>query len=323
VTSSTPKSRLRIGFAVVAIAVVAFSLTAVTAPSGADQPSVVTGTATVEADATVSSLRPDTPLGSEPWLRADLLPERHAFLRFALPHTDGVLTAATLRIWVRDDSGGFGVASVLGDWDESTVTLTTAPLVGPAFAEVGPSGEATWVEIPVPVELASQGTISLALVGASEQKSELASREAQRPPLLDYTLTPPDPGGSPGVTGSTGATGPAPTGPAPTGPAVTGPVPTGPTAAPSTPETPSPTEPAPTQTPTATPSTAPSQPAPPTTDPTIVAAGDIACAPGSSSFDGGAARRTSATCSRRANWWDGWRRPPCSRSATSSTRTER
>ena len=206
---------------VLAVAVTAVVIARDLGPVGVSGDDYRRGTALPSADATVSSDLPETPLGTEPWLRADLTPERRSYLRFRLP-AGSTLVAATLQLYVRGSSDGFDIVAVDGPWRESSITFETAPPLGEVIASAPAVADQAWVAVAIPGHAAGDGVLSLAIVPTSDRRTEIASREAERPPRLDFEL---------GTTARGTAAAPAPI-------------------------------------------------APPGRDPTIVAAGDIACEPG-------------------------------------------
>lgn len=150
--------------------------------------------------------------------------ERHTFLRFDLSTLPpGVpVSRATLRLWVSvvNDEGPVDIYSVLGPWDESTLSAATLPPLGPIIGSVNFSaadqGNFITADITTLVQGWVDGSIEefgIALVPTSADpvRITLDSKEATGiSPELEVTPTGPEgPAGPQGPTGAQGEPGPA------------------------------------------------------------------------------------------------------------------
>jgi hypothetical protein len=84
-----------------------------------------------DADARVEEANPTKNFGSSSRLTADLAPMTESYLRFTVPALAGVITKATLRLRVENETvDGPKVRATAASWDERAITWTTRP---PAF----------------------------------------------------------------------------------------------------------------------------------------------------------------------------------------------
>jgi hypothetical protein len=137
------------------------------------------------ADATVKSDAPNQEFGRSTTLQADASPARRAYLRFAVAGVGGGrVIRATLRLTAdldptsASDSGGT-VHRITGTpWAEDTVTFASSPQVdGPALATAGRVAAGRAVDFDVTNAVTRDGTYDFALLTASEDRIEYASRE--------------------------------------------------------------------------------------------------------------------------------------------------
>jgi hypothetical protein len=211
------------------------------------------------ADAYVLSSTPSTNYGASPQLLVDASPIARSYLRFNVSGVSGTVIKAMLRVYATNGSStGYRVYAITNNnWVETTINYSNAPLFSSVLGSSGPVSANTWTSVDVTSFIKGNGTWSLALATTSTDAISLASRQATNRPLLLIQA------------GSVGAATSTPTSTA--------------TGTPT--KTPTQTR---TRTPTQTPTRTPTKTATPqSADPVIVAAGDIACDPADSSFNGG------------------------------------
>ena len=179
---------------------------------------------------------------------------QRTYVKIAVTGLPGTVRSAQLRLYSYSTSKeGLDIATAGNDWTEDALTWSAAPAPGPVLASAKPIGVNTWVAADVTSTVIGDGTYTFVIATSRQKNNKVASREsAYRPELVvmsDVSSTT-----SPSPTGT-------PTSASPTS---------------------SPTSPSPTGTPTsASPTSSPTSPSPTGTgDPTIVAAGDIACKQG-------------------------------------------
>lgn len=148
------------------------------------------------ADSYTDASAPTVNYGSSAKLRVDTSPDVLSYLRFDLTGVSGTVTQATLTlIPVSNLASGLDVRAVANDtWTEIGVTAATAPAPG---ALLGTSGQATSgaaLTVDVTTGVIAGGHVNLALLGRSVTALALGSRESATPPVLTVTT-----GGSPGV----------------------------------------------------------------------------------------------------------------------------
>jgi hypothetical protein len=243
---------------VVGIALATATVIVVGRPPVADAVSL---SRTAIADTTVAAATPTTPAGSSPILQVDGSPDLRAFLKFDLSGIEGRLVSATLRLRVADLSGAGStlpgeVAAVPAAWDESLTYQGAQGLTPSAARRPLPAvlrNASLQVDVTALVTLG--GMAALALLPLGSDGLDVDSRQAVDParrPTLSLEVEPLDSTTSSSSTTTTTVTS-------------------------TTSSTTSSTTAAPTTT----------APTPPRTIPdpegdgvTVVAAGDIACAPG-------------------------------------------
>ncbi len=229
------------------------------------------------ADSYVSSSNPTVNYGTSTQIRIDGSPITNSYLRFSVSGLSGTVTSATLRIYANSSlSAGYEVHRVADNtWGETTINYSNAPAFGGTVNTSGAVTTGSWNSVDVTSYVAGNGTFSFGLMTTSSTALSMASREsgANAPQLVIQLSSAPTPTNS-----STPASGTATNTPTPTNTPIT----------------------TPTSTPSATPTPTPvSAPTPTATafsggDPVIVTAGDIACDPANSNFNGG--NGTSQNC---------------------------
>jgi acid phosphatase type 7 len=131
------------------------------------------------ADAYVSQTRPTANFGSAKELLAGSRPKvRRSYLRFDLTNLSGTVAKATVRFYSNDTSQtGFEVRTVSDDtWDEQTITYNNAPPPGSLVASVPQVPADTFTSVDVTALVAGNGVVSLAVIAANRLR--LASRES-------------------------------------------------------------------------------------------------------------------------------------------------
>ena len=140
------------------------------------------------ADADVSEVHPDRNDGGAPTLRVDGdSPMTNAYLRFDLSGVTGSIASATLRVYAENGGqAGFDVHSVPdSSWDESAITWSTAPPMGPSVGSSGPVDKDQWVSVDVTQAVQAGGPVSFAITNPQASPLVLASREdAPEAPVL-------------------------------------------------------------------------------------------------------------------------------------------
>jgi hypothetical protein len=171
--------------------------------SGSDI-SVSAQTFLTDADATVSSSKPDTNFGvTSTLLNVDGSPAASAepsisrgYLRFRIDGLTEPIARAVLRFYaVSGDKQGIEVRRVNdSSWDEATITYASAP--APTASPVAgspPFASDEWAEVDVSALVSEGGVVSLALGSTSSAPAKLASREygsAYAPRLVIETGAP-------------------------------------------------------------------------------------------------------------------------------------
>ena len=151
-------------------------------------------TFTPSADAYVDSANPGTNYGAITRLNLDTSPVLESYLKFQVSGVSGTIQSAKLRLFVANASDlGGGVATVSdSSWTEAGVTYITRPAIdGPVLAALGPVTAGQWVELDVTSAVTANGTISLGLKPASNDRADYYSREYKgREPQLVVTYQP-------------------------------------------------------------------------------------------------------------------------------------
>jgi PKD repeat protein len=142
-------------------------------------------------DAFVRSNHPDENNGSLDTLRSwKGSGQTDSFLKFTVSGVTGAVTSAKLRLYVVQQSSNAGTVFPVADtsWAEGTITWATTPTIGSTrIGQGGPASLGTWIEIDLGSAISGNGTVSLALVGASNTAAWLSSREGANPPQLVLT----------------------------------------------------------------------------------------------------------------------------------------
>ena len=151
-------------------------------------------TIVAEADASVAEAHPDRNFGDTTSLRVDgTSPVTNAYFRFNLSAVTSSIERATIRVYVENGSRtGFDIHAVANSsWDESRLTWSNAPSLGPAVASSGPVNNQQWTSIDVTQLVGAGGLVSLAITSQEPSPLTLASREAgsSEAPRLDVETT--------------------------------------------------------------------------------------------------------------------------------------
>jgi PKD repeat protein len=142
-------------------------------------------------DAFVRSNHPDENNGSLDTLRSwKGSGQTNSFLKFTVSGVTSAVSSAKLRLYVVQQSPSAGNVFPVADtsWAEGTITWATSPAIGSTrIGQGGPASLGTWIEIDLGSAISGNGTVSLALVGASNTAAWLSSREGANPPQLVLT----------------------------------------------------------------------------------------------------------------------------------------
>ncbi len=226
------------------------------------------------ADTYLQQSRPDSTAGTASTLQVDGKPIKDLLLKFQVSGVgSGQVSNAVLRLYAVDGSkvgGSFTLTDT--NWAESTVTWRTGPAAGMAVGSLGVVSAGQWWELDVTKAIAGDGLVSFRGSSSSSDGADYASRESTN-------------GHAPQLVISYAS--------AATATAI-------PTSSPTATPAPTPTvSPTPTPLPSPSPTPSPTQgPTPAPRDPVVVAAGDIACDPSDSAFNGGAG--TATACQQAA-----------------------
>jgi hypothetical protein len=154
---------------------------------------------TAVADAAVQSALPSQNFGASPTLLCDASPLEQSLLRFNVTGLSGTVTRAVLRLYVSNGSAdGPRVYRTGSGWTEGAVTWNTKPAVsGSPLYDLGAVSSGTFVELDVTSAVSGNGEVNLALVAASTDGMDAASRETsiadRRPTLIVTTGSAPPP----------------------------------------------------------------------------------------------------------------------------------
>jgi hypothetical protein len=145
-----------------------------------------------EADASVSSLAPDSNFGSSPTLSADLSPIERSYLRFDVTGLTGQVVGARLRTFAfSGTANGPDVFAVDNAWDELQITFNNVPSRTSGVVDsVGPIQSGAWVAYDVAAATAGNGLVSFEMEADSTDGVEFYSRDAtdlRRPELVIFT----------------------------------------------------------------------------------------------------------------------------------------
>jgi acid phosphatase type 7 len=131
------------------------------------------------ADAYVSQTRPTANFGSAKQLLAGSRPKaRRSYLRFEVTNLSGTVAKATVQFYSNDTSqSGLEVHAVSDSgWDEQTITYNNAPQPGLIVASVPRVPADTFTSVDVTELVTGEGVVSLAVTAADRLR--LASRES-------------------------------------------------------------------------------------------------------------------------------------------------
>ena len=132
------------------------------------------------ADAYVSQTRPTVNFGSAKELLAGGRPKvRRSYLRFDLANLSGTVAKATVRFYSKDTSEtGFEVRAVTDSgWGEQTITYKTAPPPGPVVATAPRAAADGFTSVDITGLVAGGGVVNLAVTTA-DSRLRFASRES-------------------------------------------------------------------------------------------------------------------------------------------------
>ncbi|MGH2944714.1 MAG: DUF7594 domain-containing protein [Solirubrobacteraceae bacterium] len=156
-------------------------LAALALPAGAQAAGEVLTFAT-NADARVSESSPWSNYGASSYLRVDggSDPDVESYVSFTVSGLPGPVARARLRLRATTGtSNGPTVHAVTGLWQESGITWNTRPArEAAALADLGTVTGSTWAELDVTARVTGEGTYDFALVPASSDGVDFASREA-------------------------------------------------------------------------------------------------------------------------------------------------
>src|SRR5438128_1244857 len=144
------------------------------------------------ADTYVDSSSPTVNFNSDARLRADAVPARATYLRFAVSGVNGrAIGQARLRLQVSGPSAvTAGSVHLLGghDWDEATLTWNSRPAIdGPAVATMGPVPLGAIADFDVSGAITGDGVYDLAIDSPSSDAVSFVSSAAasgQKPSLV-------------------------------------------------------------------------------------------------------------------------------------------
>ncbi len=143
-------------------------------------------------DAHVRELSPTTNYAAEAFLRVrdDPSSDFHAYVKFFVPPTGKQIAAATLRLFVLDESSdGGAVHEVSNGWNESVITWNNAPpIAGPPVGDLGATVLGTWVELDVSSAVTGNGTHCFGIQSGSSNSAIYSSRQGANPPQLVLDL---------------------------------------------------------------------------------------------------------------------------------------
>src|SRR5919204_521248 len=166
-----------------------------------------TQTIVANADASVTEAHPNSNDGSDPDLRVDgTSPVTNAYLRFDVSGVTGSIDNATLRLYVENGTHvGFDVHGVAdSSWNESAITWSNAPSIGPSVAYTGSVDKGQWASIDVTQLVQGKtGPVSMAITTPVSEPLVFGSREDGDPPVLvvETATTPPADTTPPSISG--------------------------------------------------------------------------------------------------------------------------
>jgi acid phosphatase type 7 len=174
--------------------------TAAQATTPAGSPTPITQTFTAAADARVSESSSGTNYGTATTLRVDAGsdPDVESFLRFSVGSLSGTVQSALLRVYASSGTAdGPAAYSTSPSWQEAGITWSTRPArsSGPTD-DKGSIASGRWIEWNV-TPLVAAGASSFVLAGTSTDGVDFQSREAANKPELLVTTANPVPDAEP------------------------------------------------------------------------------------------------------------------------------
>lgn len=140
------------------------------------------------ADARVKEAEPTKNFGNDALLHARNYPSLHqrSYLRFDISGLLAPPDSVVLRLFNTDDSPDGGtIRSVLGSWNESTITWANSPALGSgSLGTIGPTTVGTWAEVDLTNVITGNGTYDLGLDNAVGNLVAYSSSEGANPPQL-------------------------------------------------------------------------------------------------------------------------------------------
>jgi hypothetical protein len=153
-------------------------------PEDEPRPAIERRVVPVAADAYISSASSTTNFGGSHLLRVRAWSKDRSasLLSFEVPHIEGEVSSAVLRLWVLEAGvRGGNVRTLEETWQEGSVTWRTAPRwSADVIAELGAASAGTWVEVDVSDAVTGAGRIDLAVVGSHTREAVYAARESGR-----------------------------------------------------------------------------------------------------------------------------------------------
>jgi len=141
----------------------------------------VTSRFTPSADAYVNQARANSNFGSANELLADRAPKvKRSYLRFNVANVSGTIAKATLRLYSRGASDtGYQVRAVAdGTWAEQTITYQAAPPPGAVVATVARVPAHAFTSVEITPLVSGAGAVNLAVTTAADSRLRFASRES-------------------------------------------------------------------------------------------------------------------------------------------------
>ncbi len=136
---------------------------------------------TPDADAYVSSAKPDSKYGNAPFLRINSSPEMNGYLHFTVSDlADRSIAGVRLLLFANNSNkNGFTLhLAEAGKWDEKKMTYPQAPGLSSVIASSGPIEEGTWVTFDLSEFVTGEGSYSFAITTLSTRSISLASHES-------------------------------------------------------------------------------------------------------------------------------------------------
>ncbi|HEX2089782.1 MAG TPA: DNRLRE domain-containing protein [Actinomycetota bacterium] len=139
------------------------------------------------ADSFVNSANPSTNYGGSAVIAVDASPTVRTYLRFDVQGLTGPAAKATLKLFAIDGSTtGYEVRTVSNNsWGERTINYSNAPSF--SSSRTGSSGAfaaSRWTSVDVTPAVSGNGTYSFAVLTSSATRIRFSSRQGDRPPRL-------------------------------------------------------------------------------------------------------------------------------------------